>query len=97
MDNDEMRDYLDQDPYFPPTSTANLGPYARFLADLPDWSDLSQNDYSKAFKALPRPLPNFAPPGLSIHEAIQARNTTDRYCIYTYHARYHTQYHVLIS
>jgi hypothetical protein len=40
MDADDMRDYLDQNPDVPPTSTAN--PYARFLADLPDWSDLSQ-------------------------------------------------------
>ncbi len=46
-----MRDYLDQDPDVPPTSTANLGPYARFLADLPDWSDLSQSDYTKAFES----------------------------------------------
>jgi hypothetical protein len=88
MDADEMRDYLDQDPDVPPTSTADLGPYALFLADLPDWSDLSQNDYTNAFEALPRPLPSSAPPCLSIHEAIQARNTTDRYCIYKYHARY---------
>jgi hypothetical protein len=58
---------------------------------------LSQSDYIKAFEALPRPLPSLAPPGCSIQEAIQARNTTDRYCIYKYHARYHTQYHVLIS
>jgi hypothetical protein len=53
-----MRDYL-----VPPTSTANLGPYARFLADLPDWSDLSQSEYTKAFEALPWPLPSSAPPG----------------------------------
>ncbi len=32
-----MRDYLDQDPDVPPTSTVNLGPYASFLADLPNW------------------------------------------------------------
>ncbi len=86
MDADDMRDYLDQDPDIPPTSTANLGPYACFLADSPDWSDMSQVDYTKAFEALPLPLPGSvvsAPPDfrLLIHEAIQARNTTDRYCI----------------
>jgi hypothetical protein len=91
MDAHDMRNYLDQDLDVRTTSTANLGPYARFLADLPDWCDLSQRDYTKAFEALPRPLPSSAPPGLSIHEAIQTSNTTDRYCIYKYHARYHTR------
>ncbi len=52
MDDDDMHVYLDQDLDVPQTSTANLGPYARFLADLPDWGDLSQNDYTKAFEAL---------------------------------------------
>ncbi len=33
-------DCLDQD--VPPTSAGNLGPYARCLADLPDWSDSSK-------------------------------------------------------
>jgi hypothetical protein len=89
MDVDELRAYLDQDPNVSPTSTANLGPYARFLtADLPDWSDRSRIDFTKAFEALPRPQPCSAPPGLSIHEAMQARNTTDKYCTYKYHARY---------
>jgi hypothetical protein len=36
-----------------------------FLADLPNWSNLSQSDYTKAFEALPRPLPGSAPPGLT--------------------------------
>jgi hypothetical protein len=77
MDADDMHDYLNQDLDVPPTSTANLGPYSRFLADLPDWSDLSQSDYTKAFEALPRPLPGSAQPGLSIHRAIESRNTTE--------------------
>ncbi len=55
------------------------------------WSDLSQSDYTEEFEALPRPLPSSVPPGRSIHEAIRARNTTDRYCIYKYHALYHTR------
>jgi hypothetical protein len=91
MDADDMRDYLDQDLDVLPISTANLGPYVRFLADLPNWSDLSRSDFTKAFEALPRPLPSSAPPGLSVYETIQARDTTDRYSIYKYHARYHTR------
>ena len=31
MDEDDLSDYLDQDPDIPRTSTADLGPYARFL------------------------------------------------------------------
>ncbi len=31
MDEDDMRDYEDQDPHIPPTSTANFGPCAHFL------------------------------------------------------------------
>jgi hypothetical protein len=77
MDADDMREYVDQDLDVPPTSTANLGPYAHFLADLPDWSDLSQSDFTEAFEALFWPLSSSAPPGRSIHEAIRARNTTD--------------------
>jgi hypothetical protein len=36
MDAEEMRDYEDQDPHIPQISTANLGPYARFLQTMPD-------------------------------------------------------------
>ncbi len=59
--------------------------YCLFLADMPDWNDMSQDDYTKVFEALPRPLPVPGPPGLLIHEALQARNTN---CMYIYHARY---------
>ena len=31
MDGDELRDYLDQDPDIPPTSSADLGPSAAFF------------------------------------------------------------------
>jgi hypothetical protein len=53
MDADDMCYYLDQDLDVPPISSANLGSYTCFLADLPDWSDLSQSDDTKAFEALP--------------------------------------------
>jgi hypothetical protein len=68
MDANDMHDYLDHDPGEPPISTANLGPYACFLADMSDCSDMSQaDDYIKASEAFPLPLPCPAPPGLSIH------------------------------
>ena len=71
MDADEMRDYEDQDPHIPPTSTANLGPYARFLQNLPDYNDMTQEEFEKAFEALPLPRPGPSPPGISTHEAIE--------------------------
>lgn len=30
MDTDGLCNYMDQDPYVPPTSSPNLGPYAKF-------------------------------------------------------------------
>jgi hypothetical protein len=45
MDADDQRDFLDQDPHIPLTSSANLGPYARFLADMPDWTEMSEHYY----------------------------------------------------
>jgi hypothetical protein len=53
MDADEMRDFEDQDPHSPLTSSANLGPYARFLQNLPDFINITQEEYDKAFQALP--------------------------------------------
>ncbi len=42
MDEDELRDYLDQDPDILQISTADLGPYARFLQSMPDYSDMTE-------------------------------------------------------
>jgi hypothetical protein len=72
MDADEMRDYEDQDPHVPPTSTANLGPYARFLQNLPDYNDMTQEEFDMAFVALPLPRPGPSPPGISFAAAIEA-------------------------
>jgi hypothetical protein len=69
MDADEMRDYEDQDPHIPPGSTAKLGPYASFLQNLPDYNDMTQEEFDKAFEALPLPTPGPSPPGISIHAA----------------------------
>jgi hypothetical protein len=46
MDSDELRDYEDQDPHVPPTSTANFGPYNCFLHDLPDFINMAKEEYS---------------------------------------------------
>jgi hypothetical protein len=51
-DVDDMRDFSDQDPDIPLTSTANLGSYARFLADLPYWSDMPQVDYTNYYQGI---------------------------------------------
>ena len=72
MDADEMRDFEDQDPHRPLTSSANLGPYARFLQNLPDLINMTQEEYNKAFQALPLPTPGPSPQGMSIHAAIEA-------------------------
>ena len=71
MDEDEMRDFEDQK-LVPPS--ALLGPYARFLADMPDWIGMSQGEYTKALDALPMPQTGPAPPGISLQQAIQASN-----------------------
>ncbi len=52
MNADDIDDDLDLDPDVPTISAANLRPYACFLADIPDWSDMSQANYTKAFEAL---------------------------------------------
>jgi hypothetical protein len=63
MDPDDLHDFEDQDPHLPPSSTANVGPYSRFFANMPDWTDMSQDAFNKAFSALPLPLEGPPPPG----------------------------------
>ncbi len=67
-----MRDYEDQDPHIPQTSTANLGSCAGFLQNLPDYNDMTQEEFDKAFEALSLPTAGPSPPGISIHAAIEA-------------------------
>ncbi len=38
--------YEEQDPYVPPISTAIFGPYIRFLHDLPDHNNMTQEEYT---------------------------------------------------
>ena len=79
MDADDQRDFLDQDPHVPPTSSANLGPYARFLADMPDWTKMSEDYYIKALEKLPLPMAGPA--------------TIDRYAKHSYQLEYRIRYH----
>ena len=72
MDADDLRDFKDQYPYVPPSSTANVWPYARFLSNMPDWIDMYQDAFNKAFSALPLSLEGPPPHGCSIHATIQA-------------------------
>jgi hypothetical protein len=84
MDADDLRDYADQHPSIHPTSSADLGTYARFLQSMPDYFDMTQEVFTRAVDALPGPSLGPPPPGISIHEAIQASY------IYQYHIRYRT-------
>jgi hypothetical protein len=59
-----------------------LDPTPDSPADMPDWSDMSQEDHTKAFETLPRPFPGPVPPCFFIHEAIQARHTIERTCAF---------------
>ncbi len=72
MDADDLRDYQDQRPSIQPTSPADLGPYARFLQSMPDYLDMTQEQFTWAVDTLPQPSSGPPPPGISIHAAIQA-------------------------
>ena len=54
MDADDLRDYEDQLPSIQPTSPADLGPYARFLQSMPDYLDMTQEEYTRAVDKLPQ-------------------------------------------
>ena len=75
MDADETRDYEDQDHHIPPTSTANLGPYSAFYKtkNLPDYNDMTQEEFNKALEALQLPLLEPPPPDIPFHAAIEVR------------------------
>ena len=75
MDFDDHRDYLDQDPLDGELPTAESGPIAQFLSDVPDWLNMTPEDLNKALETLPIPLEGQPPPGLSIHEAIEVNQS----------------------
>ena len=70
MDADDLRDYLEQDivPHQLPPAT---GPYASYLAHMPDWINMTQDKYTKSWEARPLPAVGPAPPGISIEHAIK--------------------------
>jgi hypothetical protein len=67
----------------PPQRPAATGPYASFLASMPDWIDMTQDEYNKSWEALPLPavgrLLLGPPPGISLERAIKVRNHTLMY------------------
>ncbi len=67
MDADDLCYFEDRFPDVLPRSTINFGPYARFLANMPDWNNMSQDDFNKACAALPLPLAGPSPPCCSSH------------------------------
>ncbi len=71
MDFDDHRDYLDQDLLAGELPTAESGPIAQFLSDVPDWLNVSPEELNKALETLPIPLEGQQPPGISIHEVIE--------------------------
>ncbi len=79
MDADNQRDFLDQNLHVPPTSSAKLRPYARFLADMPDWTEMSEDYYIKALKKLPLPMAGLV--------------RIDRYVKHSYQLEYRIRYH----
>jgi hypothetical protein len=65
MDADDMRDYIEQDILAPRAAQA-AGPYARFLANMPDWINMTQEEYIKCWEAFPLPAVGPVPPGISL-------------------------------
>jgi hypothetical protein len=101
MDADDLRDCEDQLPSIQPTSPADLGPYDRFLQSMPDYFDMTQEEFARAVDTLPHPSSGPPPLGILIHEAVQAsytRHIPISYpisCMISYHGiRYLTRYRV---
>jgi hypothetical protein len=62
MDADDLRDYEDQLPSIQPTFPADLGPYARFLQSMPDYLDMTQEEFTWAVDTLLQPSSGPPPP-----------------------------------
>ena len=74
MDADDLRDFLEQD-ILPPQSAPATGPYARYLANMPDWINMTQEDYTKSWETLPLPAVGHVPPAISLERAIAVSNS----------------------
>jgi hypothetical protein len=51
MDADDLRDYLQQD-IVPPQLPPATGPYASYLARMPNWINMTQDEYNKFWERL---------------------------------------------
>ncbi len=70
MDADDLRDYVEQD-ILPPQRPPASGSYSSFLASMPDWINMTQDEYNKSWEALPLPAVGPVPPGISLERAIK--------------------------
>jgi hypothetical protein len=50
------------------------GPYAKFLANMPDWMNMTQEEYNKSWEELPLPAVGPVPLGISLEQAIAVSN-----------------------
>ena len=76
MDADELRDYEDQGmmpTHHSPGPASGLSPYAKFMSEMPDWINMTQEEYVQAWEALPMPAVGPVPPGISHKQAILVR------------------------
>ncbi len=70
MDADDLIYYSEQD-FVPPQRPPASGPYASFLASMPNWINMTQDKYNKSWEPLPLPAVGPAPPGISLERAIK--------------------------
>jgi hypothetical protein len=73
MDFDDHRDFMDQDVSAGQFPTANPGPIHRFLSGIPDWLNFNPKDLDRALESIPNPLKGLSPPGISLQDAIEAK------------------------
>jgi hypothetical protein len=73
MDDMELLDYADKEPFHSATLTGDLCPMTKFLLDMPDWKGSIKEGFLKAraLDALPFPTHGSPSDGIRIHEAIQ--------------------------
>ncbi len=70
---DDHRDFMDQDVSAGRFPTANPGPIHRFFSGIPDWLNFNPEDLDRALESIPIPLKGLSPPGISLQDAIEAK------------------------
>ncbi len=73
MDFDDHRDFMDQDDPAGQFPTVDPGPIHQFLIGIPDWLNFNPEDLDWALESLPIPLKGPSPPGISLQDAIKAK------------------------